>query len=96
MLELSEESKHSKFVYISYGIGGFVDNFFIAAFSVRIIDFYENELLLGIFWVSLAFLLYGVWNMVNDPLIGWITDKKFGFTKRPSERRGHGMFRIWK
>ncbi|MFX1281463.1 MAG: GNAT family N-acetyltransferase [Promethearchaeota archaeon] len=22
--------------------------------------------------------------------------EKFGFTKRPSERRGHGMFRIWK
>ncbi|MHA2399229.1 MAG: GNAT family N-acetyltransferase [Promethearchaeota archaeon] len=21
--------------------------------------------------------------------------EKFGFTKRPSERRGHGMFRIW-
>ncbi|MFX0081915.1 MAG: GNAT family N-acetyltransferase [Candidatus Hodarchaeota archaeon] len=22
--------------------------------------------------------------------------EKFGFNKRPSERRGHGMFRIWK
>ncbi len=83
---MSEKSKHSKSVYISYGIGGFVDNFFIAAFSVRIIDYYENELLLAIFWVSLAFLLYGVWNMVNDPLIGWITDKKFGFTERWGRR----------
>jgi len=83
---MSEESKHSRSVYISYGIGGFVDNFFIAAFSVRIIDYYENELLLAIFWVSLAFILYGVWNMVNDPLIGWITDKKFGFTKRWGRR----------
>jgi len=83
---MSEESKHSKFTYTSYGIGGFVDNFFIAAFSIRIIDFYENELLLGIFWVGLAFLLYGLWNMVNDPLIGWFTDKKFKFTKRLGRR----------
>jgi hypothetical protein len=22
--------------------------------------------------------------------------EKFGFTKRPSKRRGHGIFRIWK
>ena len=83
---MSEESKHSRSTYISYGIGGFVDNFFIAAFSVRIIDFYVNELLLGIFWVALAFLLYGFWNMVNDPLIGWFTDKKFKFTKRLGRR----------
>lgn len=83
---MSEESKHSRFTYTSYGIGGFVDNFFIAAFSIRIIDFYENELLLGIFWVGLAFLLYGVWNMVNDPLIGWFTDKQFKFTKRLGRR----------
>ena len=47
---MSEESKHSKFTYTSYGMGGFVGNFCIAAFSIRIIDFYENELLLGIFW----------------------------------------------
>jgi len=83
---MSEESKHSRFTYTSYGIGGFVDNFFIAAFSIRIIDFYENELLLGIFWVGLAFLLYGFWNMVNDPLIGWFTDKQFKFTKRLGRR----------
>ncbi len=83
---MSEEPKHSRSVYISYGIGGFVDNFFLAAFSVRIIDYYENELLLAIFWISLAFILYGVWNMVNDPFLGWITDKKFNFTKRWGRR----------
>lgn len=83
---MSEESKHSRSVYISYGIGGFVDNFFIAAFTVRIIDFYENELLLSIFWIGFAFLLYGFWNMINDPLIGWFADKNFGFTKRWGRR----------
>jgi GPH family glycoside/pentoside/hexuronide:cation symporter len=86
MKEQSNSSKYSRFVYISYGIGGFVDNFFTAAFTVRIIDFYENELLLAIFWVGLAFLIYGFWNMVNDPFLGWISDKKFRFTKRWGRR----------
>ncbi len=83
---MSEKSKYSRFVYISYGIGGFVDNFFTAAFTVRVIDFYENELLLTIFWVGLAFVIYGIWNMINDPLLGWISDKKFSFTKRWGRR----------
>jgi GPH family glycoside/pentoside/hexuronide:cation symporter len=51
-----------------------------------VIDYYENELLLTIFYVGLAFVIYGFWNMVNDPLLGWISDKKFKFTKRWGRR----------
>ena len=86
MSEQSSKYKHSRSIYISYGIGGFVDNFFTAAFTVRVIDFYENELLLSIFWVGIAFGIYGFWNMINDPLLGWISDKRFKFTKRWGRR----------
>ncbi|MBD3255038.1 MAG: MFS transporter [Candidatus Lokiarchaeota archaeon] len=86
MAEKLKKYSHSRFTYISYGLGGFVDNFFTAAFTVRIIDFYENELLLAIFWVGLAFAIYGFWNMINDPILGWISDKKFNFTKRWGRR----------
>lgn len=41
-------------------------------------------------------------NIVPLTVVGLMASKgkepfyeKFGFTKRPSERRGHGMFRIW-
>ncbi len=86
---MNEEQKkynYPLFTYVSYGLAGFVDNFFTASFTVRVIDFYENELLLGIFWVGLAFGIYGFWNMVNDPILGWISDKKFKFTKRFGRR----------
>ena len=86
MNEKFEKSKNSSFVYVSYGLGGFVDNFFTASSTVRVIDFYENELLLSIFLVGLAFFLYGFWNMINDPILGWISDKTFGFTKRLGRR----------
>ncbi|MBD3255108.1 MAG: MFS transporter [Candidatus Lokiarchaeota archaeon] len=81
-----EEVRYSKSTHVSYGIGGFLDNFFIAAFTVRIIDFYENELLLGIIYVGIAFVIFGFWNMVNDPILGWLSDRKTRFTKRWGRR----------
>ncbi len=86
MSESTEEVKYSKKIHWSYGIGGFLDNFMIAAFTVRIIDFYENELLLAIFWVGLAFGIYGFWNMINDPLLGFLSDRKTRFTKKYGRR----------
>jgi len=86
MSESTQEVKYSKKVHWSYGIGGFLDNFMIAAFTVRIIDFYENELLLSIFWIGLAFGIYGFWNMINDPLLGFLSDRKTRFTKKWGRR----------
>jgi predicted N-acetyltransferase YhbS len=41
-------------------------------------------------------------NIIPHTVVGLMASKgkepfyeKFGFAKRPSERRGHGMFRIW-
>jgi len=84
--EQEKKFRYSTFTYISYGLAGFVDNFFTASFTVRVIDFYENELLLSIGLVSFAFVIYAIWNMINDPLLGWISDKKFRFTRRLGRR----------
>ncbi|TFG06327.1 MAG: MFS transporter, partial [Promethearchaeota archaeon] len=86
MAETVEKSKYSKMVHVSYGIGGFLDNFFTAAFTVRVLEFYENELLLSIFWIGLAFGIYGFWNMINDPLLGWLSDRKTRFTRKWGRR----------
>ncbi|TFG04076.1 MAG: hypothetical protein EU539_11620, partial [Promethearchaeota archaeon] len=67
------EEKNSMLTRTSYGLGGFFDNIYSAAFSVRVIAFYEDEVLLPILLVSIAFVLYGVWNMFNDPLLGHLS-----------------------
>ena len=84
--EMSHESTHSSKVHLSYSLGSFFDQFFISSFTVRVIFFYENELFLSIILIGAAFILYGFWNMINDPLIGWITDKGTRFTKRWGRR----------
>ncbi|MHA1490536.1 MAG: MFS transporter [Promethearchaeota archaeon] len=81
------EIKYSTKIRSSYGIGGFLDNFVLAAFTTRIIFFYENEVLLSITLVGLAMVLYGLWNMINDPLIGYLSDKSTFFVKKGWGRR---------
>lgn len=78
--------KSSRKIRISYGIGGFLDNFVLAAFTVRIIDFYENELFLAIALVGVAMAIYGFWNMINDPLIGYLSDISTRFIKKWGRR----------
>ena len=71
----SEEYKYSTKDHISFGFGYFMDNFLTGALGVRLFAFYENELLLPVFLVMIAFLIYAIWNMINDPIIGYIADK---------------------
>jgi len=71
---------------LSYSLGGFLDNFFSAAFTIRVIGYYEDEILLPIVLVSLSFVIYGLWNMFNDPLIGFFTDRNTKITRRWGRR----------
>mgnify|MGYP006279463087 CR=1 FL=1 len=92
-----ETAQYSKKTHVSYGIGGFLDNFFIAAFTVRVFNFYENEIVptlvsteeakaLGILLVGVAFMIFGFWNMINDPFIGYLSDKRYNFIKKWGRR----------
>ncbi|MBD3254858.1 MAG: MFS transporter [Candidatus Lokiarchaeota archaeon] len=82
----NEEVKYSTKIHVSFGMASFLDGIFVAAFSVRIIDFYENELLLGIIWVGVAFGIFGLWNMVNDPLLGYLSDLNNRITRKYGRR----------
>lgn len=58
------------------------------------INFYEDEIVsnfataaeLGIVLVGLAFVIYGIWNMINDPIIGYLSDKRYSFIKKWGRR----------
>jgi GPH family glycoside/pentoside/hexuronide:cation symporter len=78
--------KYSSKIHLSFGLGGFLDNFITAAFAVRVIAFFETEIFLGITYVGLAFILYGIWNMFNDPIAGYLSDRKTRFTGRWGRR----------
>ena len=82
----STQMKYSFLIHLSYGLGGFLIHFLAAALAVRIIFFYENVLLLNIVLIGIVFIIFGFWNMVNDPLIGYFSDKPTRFTQRWGRR----------
>lgn len=78
----SEVKMASKGKMISYSFGDVVAYYLSYAYAIFIFFFYEVEVGLPIILVGLAFVIFAVWNMINDPLVGYLTDKPFKWTKK--------------
>jgi GPH family glycoside/pentoside/hexuronide:cation symporter len=48
--------------------------------------FYENVLGIPGEYVALAIILYGIFNMLNDPFAGWLSDRPYKWIKRIGRR----------
>ena len=44
-------------------------------YSALLTIFYQDYLGLSAKWIGIAFAIYAVWNAINDPIFGQITDK---------------------
>lgn len=80
------EIKHSNLNIYSYGLGEFIMQTFTIAFGAYVFYFYEVEIGLNSWLVALGFIIYAVWNAINDPLVGYICDRPFFFTKKWGRR----------
>ncbi|MFX1338263.1 MAG: hypothetical protein ACFFDK_06620 [Promethearchaeota archaeon] len=67
----SEAIKYSFSIHLSYGLVGFLIHFIATALAERIIFIYENVLMLDIVLIGIVFVIFGFWNMINDPLIDY-------------------------
>lgn len=67
---------------ISYSFGWLFVFFMGGFFNTIVFYYYEVELGLPIVLLGLAFVIFAVWNMINDPLIGYLTDRKFRWSKK--------------
>jgi len=80
------EIKHSKKNMVSYGFGSYVSEFFGMAFGAYVFFYYETVIGLDVWLTSIGFIIFALWNAVNDPLIGFLTDRPFKFTKKWGRR----------
>jgi len=76
------EVRHSKKNMASYGFGNFMSEFLAMAFGTWAFYFYEIELGLNVVLVGLGFFIFAVYNAINDPLVGYLTNRPFKFTKK--------------
>ena len=65
----------SKGKMLSFGMGPFTNQILYLVYNYLIFYYYEVELGLSTALVGLSFIIYAVWNMVNDPILGFFTDK---------------------
>ncbi len=80
------EIRHSKKNMASYGFGNFMNEFVAMAFGTYAFYFYERELGLNVILVMVGFFIYAIYNAINDPLVGYLTNKPFKFTKKWGRR----------
>ncbi len=81
-----EEITHSKLNMSSYGFGKFVNEFFVMAFGSLVFFFYETEIGLPSIYAMTGYIIFAIWNAINDPFIGYLTDRPFKFTKKWGRR----------
>jgi len=66
----------------SYALTFYVSNIVLLAYSYIGFYFYEVEVGLSITLVALAQTIYAIWNMFNDPLVGYLTDRPMPWTEK--------------
>jgi len=71
---------------LSYGSAGFWNMLLPSVFSAYVFFFYERVLGLDTLLVFLALLIFTVWDAINDPVIGFLTDRTTKFTKKVGKR----------
>ena len=71
---------------VSYGLGGFWYTLAYGVFNLFLIFFYETVLELNIIYVFWAMLIFTVWDAINDPLIGFLTDRVLKITRKVGKR----------
>ena len=59
----------------SYGVTFYMEAMFMYSYNILVFYFYEVVVGLPVLLVGLSFGIYAVWNMINDPLAGYLTDK---------------------
>jgi GPH family glycoside/pentoside/hexuronide:cation symporter len=78
--------EHSRLNMASYGFGKFLTEFMEMAFTVWLYSFYVRTIGVDSLIIGLAVIIYAIWNAVNDPLVGYLTNRPFKFTKKWGRR----------
>jgi GPH family glycoside/pentoside/hexuronide:cation symporter len=86
MTEENIEMMHSKKIMASYGSGIMSREFIQMAFNVLVFFYYEVEIGLNVWLIGLGLVLFAIYNAINDPLVGYLTDRPFKFTKKWGRR----------
>jgi Na+/melibiose symporter-like transporter len=87
-IETQKSDNASTTKMITFSMGYFLNIFIMVAFNSYVWTFYEVELgLMGIvslwpIYMAIANMIYTIWSMISNPLLGYFTDKPLRWTKK--------------
>ncbi len=70
----------------SYGSGYLISDFLGAVLGVMLFAFYETEVGLNTLLTGAALVIFAVWDAINDPVVGYLSDRPYWFTRRWGRR----------
>lgn len=70
-----DSEEHPQKMRIAFSFGEIGDGVAYQTFSFLVFTFYFSVVKLPIQWISTGFIIWSVWNSINDPLIGYLSDK---------------------
>ena len=81
-----EVENHSLRERTSYGVGKFQAEFFTGAFAALVFIYFETEVGLKGWLTALGIVIYSLWNAINDPVIGYLTEKPTPLARKLGRR----------
>jgi glycoside/pentoside/hexuronide:cation symporter, GPH family len=66
--------KLSRSYKVVWGVAALGTSLISGIYAALLPIFYQDYLGLATRWIALASLIYGIWNAINDPLFGYLTD----------------------
>ena len=77
---------HSKKMMASYSTGSFLYQLVEGVLVFMLFFYYETEIGLQSWMTGLALVIYAVYDAFNDPIVGYISDRPYKFTKKWGRR----------
>jgi GPH family glycoside/pentoside/hexuronide:cation symporter len=68
--------KETKKTRLFFSLNGFPDQMTYQFFTLTIFGFYFAVINIETIYMALGYSIWGIWNAFNDPLIGYLSDKK--------------------
>lgn len=87
ILKLDDDiSRYSNKVMASYGINDLIQTFIESVFGAWLFYYYEAEIGLDAWLITLGFVIFVIRDAINDPIIGYLTDRNMRFTRKWGKR----------
>ncbi|TFF84999.1 MAG: MFS transporter [Promethearchaeota archaeon] len=82
----SEKKQFSIWIHFSFNLVMVMLPATYGLFSTQFFYFYETVIKLDVIFVGAANVIFLIWDSINDPIIGFLSDRKSRFTKKYGRR----------